>query len=53
MKANAMTFDLGALSQPKDLGDIIALAKEAREEMRRINDHLDTAFARCDEPVDA
>ncbi|MFA5899718.1 MAG: hypothetical protein WC829_11465 [Hyphomicrobium sp.] len=53
MKANAMNFDLYALAQPKDLEDIIALATEARAELRRINDHFDAIFENCAPLIDA
>jgi hypothetical protein len=53
MNANAMNFNLTALTAPKDWNDIIALATEALAELRRINDHLDAAFARCEDLIDA
>ncbi|MDV0439433.1 hypothetical protein [Xanthomonas sacchari] len=49
MNSTSLNFDLLALASPKSRADLIALANEAIAELRRIDDHLDSAFAGCEE----
>jgi len=52
MNAIAFGFDLHALAQPRSNEDLIVLAQEAREEMRRINAYIEEIFEDCSCPID-
>lgn len=53
MNANALNFDLFALAQPKSRDDLIALAKEARFELSRINSYFESLYDAVECPSEA
>jgi len=48
MNANALNFDLFALSEPKSRADLIALAQECRQELARISAVFESVLEKCD-----
>ncbi len=44
MNANALNFDLFAMTAPKSRADVIALAMEIRAELARINGYIDAIY---------
>ena len=48
-----LPFDIYAMTQPKSREDMLLLVREARQELRNINDLLDSTFAECLSPEDA
>lgn len=51
MEHNALNFDLFALADPKNRDDLLLLADEACNELRRIRGHWESLFEEC--PADA
>lgn len=52
MNAKALGFDLYALAHPRSNEDLIVLAQEARDEMRRINAYIEEIFEDCSCPTE-
>jgi len=53
MNAKILNFDLYSLAAPKSRQDLIALAKEARYELSRINAHFDSLYEDMPCPTEA
>ncbi len=53
MNANALNFDIEALTAPKCTKDLIALASEIRAEFAAIRAHMDQIMERGKQPAAA